>query len=49
MLYLERQSFSYDAELVRRTMATVLQVLFGKKQFREIPEMAEIRNRGKIG
>lgn len=47
MLYLERQSFSYDAELVRRTMVTVLLVLFGKQQFREIPELAEIRNRGK--
>lgn len=47
MLYLERQGFAYDAELVRRTMTTVLQVLFGKKKFPEIPELAEIRNRKK--
>ena len=49
MLYLERQGFAYDAELVWRTITTVLQVLFGKKQFREIPELAEIRNRRKNG
>ena len=43
MLYIRRQSFRYDASLVWRTIITVLQVAAGKKQFRELPEIAEIK------
>lgn len=43
MLYVERQSFGYDCQLVWRTIVTILQVLFGKKEFKEQPELAEVR------
>ena len=33
-MYVERQSFAYDCSLVWRTIVTILQVLFGKKDFR---------------
>lgn len=46
-MYVERQCFGYDCELIWRTMITILQVLLGKKEFKEQPELAEIRNRGK--
>lgn len=42
MLYVERQSFGYDCQLVWRTIITILQVLFGKKDFKDQPELAEI-------
>ena len=43
MLYVERQSFGYDCQLVWRTIVTILQVLFGKVEFKEQPELAEVR------
>lgn len=46
MLYVERQSFAYDCQLVWRTIVTILQVLFGKKKFEEQPELAEVRRAG---
>ena len=46
MLYVERQSFGYDCQLVWRTIVTILQVLFGKKEFKEQPELAEVRRAG---
>lgn len=42
MLYIERQSFGYDCQLVWRTIVTILQVLAGKKEFKEQPELAEV-------
>lgn len=43
MLYVERQSFGYDCQLVWRTIVTILQVLFGKKRFKEQPELIVVR------
>lgn len=43
MLYVERQSFGYDCQLVWRTIVTILQVLTGKKTFRPQPELAKIK------
>ena len=45
MLYVERQSFGYDCQLVCRTIVTILQVLVGKKNFKDQPELSEIRCR----
>ncbi len=45
LMYVERQSFSYDASLVWRTAVTILQVMTGKHIFAEQPEMAEARRR----
>ena len=42
MLYIHRRSFRYDAELVWRTVVTILQVMTGKKHFKALPELAEI-------
>lgn len=47
MLYVERQCFSYDCRLVWRTIVTILQVLFGKKKFKDQPELAQIKDSGK--
>jgi len=44
-MYVERQSFRYDCSLVWRTIVTILQVLVGKKDFKDQPELAEIKNR----
>ena len=44
LLYVEKQSFIYDASLVWRTIVTILQVLVGKKNFKDQPELIEIRN-----
>ena len=44
-MYVERQSFKYDCSLVWRTIVTILQVLVGKKDFKDQPELAEIKNR----
>lgn len=41
--YVEHESFSYDAQLVGRTIVTILQVLTGKKTFREQPELSKIK------
>ena len=46
-LYVEKQSFSYDASLIWRTIVTILQVLAGEKTFRPQPELAEIKRAGK--
>ena len=45
MLYVERHSFGYDCQLVWRTIVTILQVLVGKKNFKDQPELSEIRSR----
>ena len=45
MLYVERQSFKYDTQLVWRTVVTILQVLFGQKSFKDQPELVEIKKR----
>ena len=45
MMYLEKQSFWYDASLVLRTIVTILQVLCGKRGFAEQPELAEAKSR----
>ena len=39
MIYVKRQSFKYDCELVWRTVVTILGVLVGKRKFKEQPEM----------
>lgn len=41
-MYVERQSFSYDASLIWRTIVTILQVLMGKKEFKDQPELTEV-------
>ena len=46
-MYVERQSFNYDCNLVWRTIVTILQVLMGKKDFKEQPELSEITVRSK--
>ena len=38
LLYLEKQSFAYDASLIWRTVVTILSVMEGKKNFKEQPE-----------
>ena len=43
-MYVERQSFTYDCSLIWRTIVTILQVLFGKKEFKDQPELVEIKN-----
>lgn len=45
MLYLKKQNFPYDCSLVWRTMITILQVMLGKKRFKDLPELLEIRSR----
>ena len=45
LMYVEKESFAYDASLVARTIVTILQVLFGKKQFKEQPELSGARRR----
>ena len=47
LLYVKKQSFSYDCSLVWRTIITIIQVLAGKKIFKDQPELAEVTvNRG---
>lgn len=43
MLYVQRQSFRYDAWLVLGTMWTIVLVLVGRKNFALPPELAEIK------
>lgn len=45
LLYVERQSFTYDVRLIWRTIVTILQVMVGKKAFKDLPELAEIKSR----
>ena len=45
MMYVERQSFRYDCNLVLRTIITIIQVLLGRKKFKEQPELEELRRR----
>lgn len=44
MLYLKKQSFGYDCSLVWRTIVTIIQVLFGKKDFKDMPEFKAIKS-----
>ena len=43
LMYVQRQSFLYDCELVGRTILTILAVLTGRKTFAEQPEYAEAK------
>lgn len=43
LYYVQHQSFSYDAELVLRTIVTIIQVVLGKKSFRPIRELSSIQ------
>lgn len=43
LLYVEKQSFLYDISLVRRTIITIIQVTFGKRIFKDQPELDEIK------
>ena len=45
LMYVERQSFLYDAELVWRTIKTIVQVMSGKRNFDAQPELAEAKRR----
>lgn len=42
LLYLKKQGFLYDCGLIVRTIITIIQVLFGKKEFKYQPELKEI-------
>ncbi len=44
LYYVENQGFLYDCSLVWRTIVTILQVLFGKKQFSDQPELRLIKS-----
>ncbi len=48
LMYVERQCFVYDVELVWRTIVAILQVLAGKRNFADQPELAEAKRRLKI-
>lgn len=48
MLYVEKQSFPYDCNLVWRTIVTILQVLCGKRGFAEQPELKQIRGKESV-
>ena len=45
LMYVERQSFLYDAELVWRTIKTIMQVMSGKHDFGDQPELADAKRR----
>ena len=45
MLYIEKQSFIYDAQMVIRTILTILQVFLGKKEFKTLAEIKLIENK----
>ena len=45
LIYFEKQSFSYDVNLVVRTIGTIIQVIFGKKSFKDQPELSIARER----
>ena len=42
LLYVQKLSFGYDVELVWRTIVAIVQVAFGKKEFKEMKELKEI-------
>lgn len=42
LLYVHKLSFGYDALLVGRTIVAIIQVAFGKKDFKEMKELSEI-------
>ena len=42
LLYVKKQSFGYDAQLIWRTIAAIVQVAFGKSDFKEMKELREI-------
>ncbi len=44
LYYVEHEGFIYDLKLVFRTIFTIIQVLFGKKSFRCLPEYLIISN-----
>lgn len=44
LMYVQKQGFLYDFSLVCRTIATIIGVLIGKKNFREQPEFQEAKN-----
>lgn len=39
LYYVEHESFGYDVQLVWRTIVTIIQVITGKRQFKEQPEI----------
>jgi len=43
VVYVRRASLTYDLALIGRTIWTILAVLFGRRQFPELPELAEAR------
>ena len=43
LYYVEHESFSYDAELVWRTIVTILQVIGKKKEFKPQPELSILK------
>lgn len=45
LMYVERRSFLYDANLVWRTIVTILQVMTGKRNFADQPELEEAKRR----
>lgn len=45
LMYVERQSFTYDVELIWRTIVTILQVISGKRNFADQPELDEAKRR----
>ncbi len=48
LLYAQRQSFIYDAWLVLRTMWTIILVLAGCKNFKEPPELKEVKTYAQV-
>ncbi len=45
LYYVEHESFLYDVKLVLRTIVTILQVFSGKKEFKDQPELIEIKSK----
>lgn len=41
--YVQHEGFAYDIKLVFRTMLTIVQVILGKKDFKSLPELKEIK------
>lgn len=42
LYYVEHESFSYDVDLIWRTMVTIVQVFLKKKNFRPLPEYEKV-------
>lgn len=47
LYYVEHESFSYDADLIWRTMVTIVQVFLKKKKFRPLPEYEKVTSNKK--